>query len=130
MASTSSAQPTMNLIFNSNVASSSTITVKDTDGNEIISYCADSTDFISGTERRTYLAAVVSHPNFKANGVYHLYMDGTQLGFTGNEGGHGGGGRPGQGWGSSSSSSSSGTIKTDFTLGSSATNFSGVQKAL
>ena len=132
MASTSSTQPTMNLIFNSNVAASSTVTVKDSDGNVLISFCANNADFISGTERRTYLAAVVSHPNFKANGVYHLYMDGTQLGYTGNEGGHGGGGRPGQGqgWGSSSSSSSSGTIKTDFTLGSSATNFSGVQKAL
>ena len=127
MASTSSGQPTMNLIFNSNVASSSTITVKDSDGNEIISYCADSADFISGTDRRTYLAAVVSHPDFKANGVYHLFIDGVQMGYTGNESGHGG--RPG-GHGSSSSSSSSGEIKTDFTLGSSATNFSGVQKAL
>ena len=130
MASTSSAQPTMNLIFNSNVASSSTITVKDTDGNEIISYCADSTDFISGTERRTYIAAVVSHPDFKANGVYYVYMDGTQLGYTGNEGGHGGGPGGHGGPGGSSSGSSSGEIKTDFTLGSSATNFSGVQKAL
>ena len=132
MASTSSGQPTMNLIFNSNVASSSTITVKDTDGNEIISYCADSTAYISGTERRTYLAAVVSHPNFKANGVYHLYMDGTQLGYTGNEGGQGPGGHGGPGGPGSQggSSSSSGEIKTDFTLGSSATNFSGVQKAL
>ena len=131
MASTSSGQPTMNLIFNSNVASSSTITVKDTDGNEIISYCADSTAFISGTERRTYLAAIVSHPDFKANGVYHLYMDGTQLGYTGNEGGHGPGGHGGPGGpGSQGGSSSSGEIKTDFTLGSSATNFSGVQKAL
>lgn len=136
MASTSSGQPTMNLIFNSNVAASSTITIKDSDGNEIMSYCANSADFISGTERRTYLAAVVSHPSFKANGVYHLYMDGTQLGYTGNEGGHGPGGQGGPGgpggWGpgSSSSSSSSGEIKTDFTLGSSATNFSGVQKAL
>ena len=134
MASTSSTQPTMNLIFNSNVAASSTITVKDSDGNEIISFCANSAPFITGTERRTYLAAVVSHPSFKANSVYHLYMDGTQLGYTGNEGGHGPGGhggpggRPGQG--SGSSSSSSGDIKTDFTLGSSATNFSGVQKAL
>ena len=133
MASTSSSQPTMNLIFNSNVAATSTVTVKDSDGNELISFCANSADFISGTERRTYLAAVVSHPSFKANSVYHLY----QLGYTGNEGGHGGPGGPGGqggpgGWGgssSSSSSSSSGTIKTDFTLGSSATNFSGVQKA-
>jgi len=134
MASTSSSQPTMNLIFNSNVAASSTVTIKDSDGNEIMSYCANSADFISGTDRRTYIAAVVSHPSFKANGVYHLYMDGTQLGYTGNEGGHGPGGQGGPGgWGpggGSSSSSSSGDIKTDFTLGSSATNFSGVQKAL
>ena len=134
MASTSSSQPTMNLIFNSNVAATSTVTIKDSDGNEIISYCANSADFISGTDRRTYIAAVVSHPSFKANGVYHLFMDGTQLGYTGNEGGHGPGGQGGPGgWGpggGSSSGSSSGEIKTDFTLGSSATNFSGVQKAL
>ena len=139
MASTSSAQPTMNLIFNSNVAATSTVSIKDSDGNEIISYCANSADFISGTDRRTYIAAVVSHPSFKANSIYHLYMDGTQLGYTGNEGGHGPGGQGGQGGPGghggpggqgSSSSSSSGEIKTDFTLGSSATNFSGVQKAL
>ena len=134
MASTSSSQPTMNLIFNSNVAASSTVTVKDSSGNEIISFCANSAEFLSGTERRTYLAAVVSHPSFKANYVYYLYMDGTQLGYTGNEAGHGPGGQGGPGgpggWNSGSSSSSSGEIKTDFTLGSSATNFSGVQKAL
>ncbi len=144
MASTSSTQPTMNLIFNSNVSPSSKVTVKDSDGKEIISFCANDAEFISGTERRTYLAAIVSHPDFKANGVYHLFMDGTQLGYTGNEAGHfgpggqGGPGGPG-GWGgfpgqgsssSSSSSSSSEDIKTDFILGSSATNFSGVQKAL
>ena len=133
-ASTSSSQPTMNLIFNSNVAASSTVTVKDSSGNEIISFCANSAEFLSGTERRTYLAAVVSHPSFKANSVYYLYMDGTQLGYTGNEAGHGPGGQGGPGgpggWNSGSSSSSSGEIKTDFTLGSSATNFSGVQKAL
>ena len=138
MASTSSSQPTMNLIFNANVAASSTVTVKDTDGNEIISYCANSADFISGTERRTYIAAVVSHPSFKANSVYYVYMDGTQLGYTGNEGGNGPGGQGGPGGpggpggqgGHGGQGSGSGEIKTDFTLGSSATNFSGVQKAL
>jgi hypothetical protein len=134
MASTSSTQPTMNLIFNSNVSPSSRVTVKDSDGNEVISFCANDAEFISGTDRRTYLAAIVTHPSFKANGVYHLFMDGTQLGYTGNEAGHGPGGQGGPGgWGrpgsSTSSSSSSGDIKTDFTLGSSATNFSGVQKA-
>ena len=65
MASTSNGQPTMNLIFNSNVATSSTVTVKDSSGNEIINYCANNAEFMSRTERRTYLAAVVSHPSFK-----------------------------------------------------------------
>lgn len=135
LASTSSAQPTMNLIFSSSVSASSTVTIKDSDGNEIISYCANSADFISGTSRRTYNAAVVSHSSFKANGVYHVYMDGTQLGYTGNEGGgmgpggQGGPGGHGGPGGQSGSSSSSGDIKTDFTLSSGATNFSGVQKA-
>ena len=115
MASSSSSQPTMNLILNSNVAASSTVLVKDINGNEIVSYCANSTDFISGTERRTYIAAVISHPRLKANSVYHLFMDGIQLGYTGNEGGPG---------------DISGEIKTDFTLGASATSFSGVRKAL
>ena len=130
MASTDSSQPTMNLIFSSNVAASSTVTVKDSDGNEIISFCANDADFQSGTSRRSYSAAVVSHSSFKANSIYHLYLDGTQLGYTGNDSGSssgpgGKGGNPG-----SSSSSSSSTITTDFTLGSSATYFSGVQKAM
>ena len=73
---------------------------------------------------------MVSHSSFKANSIYHLYLDGTQLGYTGNDSGSssgpgGKGGNPG-----SSSSSSSSTITTDFTLGSSATYFSGVQKAM
>ena len=64
-------------------------------------------------------------------------MDKTQLDFTGDEGVHGQvgqGGSGGQGgWGpdgGSSLGSSSGEIKTNFTLGSSFTNFYGVQKSL
>ena len=45
----------MNLIFNSNVDATSTITVKDSDGSEIISFYSNSADFISRTVRRTYL---------------------------------------------------------------------------
>ena len=126
MASTDSSQPTMNLIFSSSVSASSTVTVKDSNGNELISFCANDADFQSGTSRRTYTGAVVSHSSFTANSAYHLYMDGTQLGYTGNDSGSSG---PGEKGGNSGSSSSS-TISTDFTLGSSATYFSGVQKAL
>ena len=113
-----SRQPTMNLEFKDSVASSSIVTVKDSDGNEIISFSADSADFINGSERRVYLAAVVSHPRFKANGVYHLFMNGNQLGFIGSHGGP------------VDFSSFSGEIKSDFILGNSATSFSDIQKIL
>ena len=113
-----SRQPTMNLEFKENVASASIVTVKDSDGKEIISFSADSADFISGSERRVYLAAVVSHPSFKANGVYHLFMNGTQLGFIGGDGGP------------VKYSRFSGEIKSDFILGKSATSFSEIQKIL
>jgi hypothetical protein len=137
-ASAESKQPTMNLIFSGNVAPSSVVTVKDVNGNEIISYCANTADFISGSERKTFFAAIVSHPSFKNGATYHLFMDGTQLGFTGNQSGMGPGGfpwgnpwggNPGNPWGGEQGQNN-GEIKTDFTLGNSATNFSGVQKAM
>ena len=81
-----SRQTTMNLEFEDSVASERIVTIKDNDENEIIRFCADSADFINGTERRFYLAAIVSHPSFKKNGVYHLFMNGTQLGFIGSYG--------------------------------------------
>ena len=116
MANSSSRQPTMNLIFKNNVDSSSIITIKDSDGNEIISFSADSADFISGTERREYFAAVVSHPSFKVNGVYHLFMNGTQLGYTGHD--------------ARRILRSSEQIISDFILESTPTYFSGIQKIL
>lgn len=131
MASSQSSQPTMNLIFSSTVSASSTLTIKDSNGNEITSFCANDADFQSGTSRRSYNAAIVSHTSFSANLVYHLYLDGTQLGYTGNSSSSSGpGGNGGNGGGNSGSGSSSSSITTDFTLGSSATTFSGVQKAL
>ena len=121
----SSSQPTMYLIFYSNVAATSTVIVKDIDGNEIISYCANSANFITETNRRAYTAAVVSHPRFKVNNIYHIYMDGTQLGYTGNEDDQD------ETWGPGNNSGSfSGEIKTDFILGSSTTRFTGIRKAL
>ena len=121
----SSSQPTMYLIFNSNVVATSTVIVKDIDGNEIISYCANSADFIIGTNRRAYITAIVSHPRFKVNNIYHIYMNGTQLGYTGNESAQDGAWDSGR-----NSGSSSDEIKTDFILGSSVSKFSGIRKAL
>ena len=123
MAEDGSSQPTMNLVFSSNVAVSSTVVIKDSNGNEVISYCANKADFISGTGRNTYAAAIVTDTTFKANSVYHLYVDGVQYGYSSNDRV-----RPGPPGSQSSSSSSSGTLYSDFTLGSGAKYFSGIQK--
>ncbi len=117
-ASTLCSQPTMNLFFSMTIFPSSTITIKDSDGNEIISYCADTENFISGTNRRNYTAAVVSHSSFKVNSAYHIYLDGIQLGFTRND------------KNSNNSEETDSIIKTDFILGPGATDFSGIQKAI
>jgi len=115
-----SVQPSMKLIFDSEIDPSSIITIKDSDGYDLISYCANSADFISG-ERRSYNIAVVSHPWFKLKGVYHLFLNGVQLGYTGNAEEHGLEGSNGL--------DSSEVIKTDFILNSFSTNFSGIKKA-
>ena len=76
---------------------------------------------------------------FKSGQTYHLFLDGTQLGFTGNKAGfdwQNGGGFPwggGNPWGNPNpgqGQQGNGEIKTDFTLGNAATAFSGVQKAV
>ena len=146
-------QPTMNLVFTGNVEPSSVLSIKDSDGNEIMSYSANTADFISGSQRKTYFAAIVSHPSFKSGQTYHLFLDGVQLGFTGNKagfdwqngggfpwggpggnpGGHPGGnpwGNPGGNQGQGQGQQQNAEIKTDFTLGNAATAFSGIQKAM
>lgn len=106
-----SVQPSMKLVFDSEIDSASTVTIRDSDGYDLISYCANSVDFING-ERRSYNIAVVSNPWFKIKGVYHLFLNGVQLGYTGN----------GEEYGTEE-------IKTDFILNSFTTLFSGIKKA-
>lgn len=120
MAETGSAQPTMNLIFSSQVAASSTVVIKDSSGNEVISFCMNTVDFNSGT-RKAYKAAIVTDPSFKAKSVYHLYVNGVQFGYTDNS-------QPSPGPWASQSSSFGATVYADFTLGSGATYFNGIQK--
>ena len=115
-----SVQPSMKLIFDSEIDSSSMITIKDSDGYELISYCANSADFISG-KRRSYIIAFVSSPWFKLKGVYHLFLNGVQLGYTGNG--------EEQDLGDTNILGSSEVIKTDFILNSFTTNFFGIKNA-
>ena len=121
MAEKTSSFPTMNLIFNSQIAASSTVVIKDSSGNEVISYCANTADFISGTTRKAYPAAIVTHTSFKANSVYHLYVDGVQYGYTSND-------EPSPGPGPGPHNNLRATVYADFTLSSGATYFSGIQK--
>ena len=120
MAETGSAQPTMNLIFNSQIAASSTVVIKDSSGNEVISFCMNTVDFNSGS-RKAYKAAIVTDPTFKAKSVYHLYVDGVQYGYTSND-------KPSPGPWASNSNSFGATVYADFTLGSGATYYNGIQK--
>ena len=125
-------QPSMNLIFSSTIQATSVLTVKDSSGNELISFSPSTAGFVSGTTLHYYGAATVSHPDFKLNTVYYLYLDGSQVGYTGNTqqgpGGWGGGGQwgPGQHGGSSGSS---GTMKTEFVFTSNMMYFSGIAKS-
>ena len=83
-ASPKSSQPTMNLRFSSPVDSSSTLIVKDSSGKELISFNPSTTGFFSGTEVRGYSGAIISHPEFKLNSTYYIYLDDEQLGQGGN----------------------------------------------
>ena len=132
MAEKESKQSTMNLIFNSSVLPNNTITIKDESGKEIISYKADSTDFVEDTNRREYSAAIVSHPSFKVGNKYHVYMDGIQLGFTSNEKGRftpifPPGPPPGPFAADKLKKLEDKTLKADFILGEGATYYSGIQ---
>ena len=85
MAQEESGQPTMNLIWEEGVNANSCISIKDINGTEIIKYNATDEEFIDGTLRRNYIAAIVSHPSFKPGNIYHIFMDDEQLCYTSNE---------------------------------------------
>ena len=147
MAEQESEQPTMNLIWEENVDANSSVIIKVENGNEIIKYNATDEEFIEGTWRKSYVAAIVSHPSFKAKNVYHIYMNGEQLGYTSNEKtgpwGPGPGPNPGPGPDPGPGPAPPGPppnsnklkelkdnneIKIDFILGEGATFYSGIQK--
>ena len=74
-----SSQPTMNLKFSSQIDKSSSLSVKDSSGNIIVTFSPASTEFISGTEVRTYSGAIISQSSFKLNNIYYLCLDDYQL---------------------------------------------------
>ena len=152
-ASTDSSQPTMNLKFSSQVAKDSKLEVKDSSGNTLISFTPSSAGYIQNTDIRTYQGAIISLPSFELNGVYYLYLDDNQLGYSGqggqntpgnlpdNNGGNSGtppdgnsgtppngnSGNPPENKGQNSNqSTSSASMSKEFTLSSKSTTFNGV----
>lgn len=85
-ASSNSAQPTMNLKFSPQISKNSKLIVKNSSGVELLTFNPSSSGFVEDTEIRTYQGAIISHPSFKLNEIYYLYLDDTQLGYNGQEG--------------------------------------------
>lgn len=85
-ASSSSGQSTMNLKFSSQISKSSTLKIKDSSGENLYSFNPSSSGFLENTDIRTYQGAIISLPSFKLSEVYYLYLDDTQLGYSGQEG--------------------------------------------
>ena len=133
MAKKESNQSTMNLIFEESVNETSCISIKQKGNDtEIIRYNATEEEFINGTARRNFSAAIVSHPSFKADNIYHIYMNGELLGYTSNDK-PGPGPRPGPGpvlppGSHQLKDSEDKEVKIDFVLGPGATFYSGIQK--
>ena len=82
-ASTTSSQPTMNLQFSSQISKDSELIVKDSSGTTLLTFNPSSSGFVDDTDIRTYQGAILSHPSFKLNGVYYLFLGDTQLGYSG-----------------------------------------------
>ena len=135
MAEKESKQSTMNLIFNSSILPNNTISIKEKSGKEIFSFNTEKAEFIKGTQRKEYSAAIVSDPSFKSGNIYHIYLDGIQLGYTTNE--KGGRFRPAQGPPGPPPNDmrlknlrklEENKMKIDFVLGEGACYYSGIQK--
>ena len=85
-ASSTSSQPTMNLKFSSQISKNSNLVIKDSSENILLTFNPSSSGFVENTDIRTYQGAILSHPSFKLNEVYYLYLDDTQLGYNGQRG--------------------------------------------
>ena len=90
-AESDSEQVTMNLQFASAQKAGSKITVTQENGTEIFSFETDS------EYARTFSGLILSHADLHQGKTYHVYLDGQQMAYTGNDvgrGGHGGKGQP------------------------------------
>ena len=85
-ASSTSSQHTMNLKFSSQISKNSNLVVKDSSENILLTFNPSSSGFVENIDIRTYQGAILSHPSFKLNEVYYLYLDDTQLGYNGQRG--------------------------------------------
>ena len=83
-AESDSEQVTMNLQFASQQKAGSSITIAKEDGTEIFSFETDS------EYARTFSGLILSHADLQQGETYHVYIDGVQMAYTGNDVGRGG----------------------------------------
>ena len=106
-------QPSMNLIFNSNVGPNQVLTIEDSKGNVIVKFSPAGAGFIEGSVLHTYNTLIVSHPKFETFKIYKVFLDGKLVGYNPNGGRRSfwGGGNQGPGgqpwWGGNSKDSGS-----------------------
>jgi len=90
-AESDSKQVTMNFQFAQQQKAGSKITITKEDGTEVFSLEN------SGDHARTFSGLILSHEAFTQGETYHVYVDGVQMAYTGNDvgrGGHSGMGKP------------------------------------
>ena len=74
-----STQQIMHLRFYPEIPKNRKLYVKDSSGKILLSFNPSTSRFISGTEPRGYKGAIISHPSFKLNEVYYLYLGNIQF---------------------------------------------------
>ena len=89
-AESDSNQVTMNLQFAQQQEAGSKIVITKEDGTQIFSFESDS------EYARGFSGLILSHPYFSQGEIYHVYVDGVQMSYNGNDVGRGGHGGMGQ----------------------------------
>ena len=88
-AESKSGQVTMNLQFSSQQKAGSKITLTREDGTEFFSFDSEA------EHARTFSGMILSHPGLTQGETYHVYVDGVQMAYSGNDVGRGPGGMRG-----------------------------------
>ena len=74
-------QPTMNLMFKSNVDPKKVLTIEDSKKNVIVRFSIAEAGFVEGSKLNSFNTLIVSHPKFETFKIYKVFLDGVQLSY-------------------------------------------------